>query len=178
MVKGIRNSLLATSVLYVALGLLLMLFPDKALKLGCGLIGLVTLGYGVVRVASYMRGGSAHSQRFQLYAGVALGVVGIFLLVCPQFIVSLIPVALGIYILVDSIADIKQALDLKALGFARWWVSLLAALLLAAFGVVMILQPFSLVSRLVMFIGLGFIFDGVSTLVNTIVADRAYNERQ
>ena len=178
MVKGIRNSLLTTAILYVALGVVLMLFPDKALKLGCGLIGLVTLGYGVVRIVSYMRGGSAQSQRFQLFAGVALGVVGVFLLVCPQFLVSLIPMALGVYILVDSIADIKQALDLKALGFTRWWVSLLAALLLGGFGIVMILQPFSLVSHLVMFIGVGFVLDGVSTLANTIAADRASNPKQ
>ena len=156
------------------MGALLIIFPDKALKLGCALIGVVTLGYGVVRVLSYMHGGSAQSQRFQLFAGVALGVIGIFLLVCPQFVVSLIPVALGVYILVDSIADIKQALDLKVLGFEKWWISLLASLLLAAFGVVMILQPFSLVSHLVIFIGVGFVFDGVFTLFNTVAADRAY----
>lgn len=162
------------SILYIVLGVVLIIFPDKALKLGCGLIGLVTLGYGIVRIFSYIRGGSAQSQRFQLFIGIILGVVGIFLLVCPQIVVSLIPVALGVYILVDSITDIKQALDLKALGFENWWITLLAALLLAVFGVVMILQPFTLVSNLVIFIGIGFVFDGVSTLCNTIAADRAY----
>lgn len=36
----------------------------------------------------------------------------------------------------------------------------------------MVLNPFGTVESLVMFIGLGFLFDGVSSLVNTILLER------
>ncbi len=175
MLKSIRNSLVCTSVLYVVLGIVLMIFPSTALKLSCTLIGAVTLLYGAVRIVSYFKGGdSLYGSRFDLFFGVLLAAAGVFLLVCPQFIVSLIPIALGIYILVDSFTAMKKALDMKALSFERWWISFLVALVLAVFGAVMLVNPFGTMESLVVFIGAGFVFDGVYTLVNTMVADRVF----
>ena len=177
MLKAIRNSLILTSVLYTVLGVVLIFRPGSALQLACTLIGLVTLGYGVVRVAGYFRGSGSYDQRFDLFLGIVLALLGVFLLVTPQVLVSIIPVTLGVYILVDSVSAIKKALDMKALGFGKWWASLTAALVLAVFGLVMVLRPFQAVESLVVFIGVGFVFDGVYTLVNTIVADKLYRDR-
>lgn len=174
MLKSIRNSLVLTSILYVAMGVILLLFPGAALDVSCMVIGAVTLVYGVVRIIAYFRGGGAYSQRFDLLMGVVLAALGVFLLVSPRFLAAVIPVFLGLYILVDSFTAMKKALDMKALGFDKWWVSFLAALALAVFGVVVICRPFAAVSTLVMFIGAGFVFDGVYTLVNTLVADRVF----
>ncbi len=176
MLKTIRNSLVCSSVLYILLGVALLLFPDAALKIACTLIGAVTLICGIIRIAGYFKEGGSYSSRFDLFLGVLLSALGVFLLVTPQFIVSVVPVALGVYILVDSFTAMKKAVDMKTLGFGKWWVSFLIAVLLAACGVVMIVNPFGTVSALVMFIGAGFIFDGVYTLVNTIVADRIFRE--
>ena len=74
----------------------------------------------------------------------------------------------------DSFSAIKRSLEWKSLGFSRWWVSFLVALVLALFGLVMILRPFTLVANLVVFIGVGFLFDGVFTLVQLIVNERAF----
>lgn len=174
MLKAIRNSLVYSSVLYIMLGVILLIFPDTALRLACTMIGAVTLVCGIIRIVGYFKAGSSYSNRFDLFLGVLLSALGVFLLITPQFIVSIVPIALGVYILVDSFTAIKKALDMKSLGFEKWWVSFLAALLLAVSGVVMIVNPFGTVSALVMFIGAGFIFDGVYTLVNTIVADRLF----
>lgn len=177
MLKAIRNSLILTSILYTLLGVVLMLRPGSALKLACTLIGVVTLGYGVVRAAGYFRGSGSYDQRFDLFLGIVLALLGVFLLVTPQVLVSVIPVALGLYILVDSVSAVKKALDMKALGFEKWWISLSAALVLALLGAVMVLRPFKAVESLVVFIGVGFVFDGVYTLVNTLVADRLYKDQ-
>lgn len=177
MLKGIRNSLVLTSVLYTLLGLALIIAPGPALKSACFLIGAVTLWYGGVRVMSYWKGGGSYSQRFDLFLGVVLLALGVFLLISPQLIVSMIPAALGIYILVDSISAIKRALDMKALGFEKWWGLFAAALVLAIFGAVMLLRPFATVEALVVFMGVGFVFDGISTLVSTILSDRLYRGR-
>ena len=53
-------------------------------------------------------------------------------------------------------------------------MSFLVSLVLALFGLVMILRPFTLVANLVVFIGVGFLFDGVFTLVQLIVNERAF----
>ena len=171
MLKSIRNSLVATSLLYVVLGLVLLLMPGLSLGFACLLIGGSVLVYGIVRLVAYLRGGE-YADRLDLFLGVLLILLGLFLLVCIRFLITLIPVVLGIYIIVDSLAAVKRSLGMKALGYGRWWISCLAAAVLALCGLVMVLNPFGTVESLVMFIGLGFLFDGVSSLVNTILLER------
>ena len=174
MLKAIRNSLVLLALLYIVLGVVLILFPATSLNLACLLIGAVTLLYGVVRIFGYTRAGEGEASRLELAFGIVLAALGVFLLVCPQLLVSLIPIALGAYLLVDSFSAIKRSLEWKSLGFSRWWVSFLVSLVLALFGLVMILRPFTLVANLVVFIGVGFLFDGVFTLVQLIVNERAF----
>lgn len=176
MLKSIRNSLVTTSILYIIAGVLLVMFPATALNTVCTLIGIVTLAYGAVRIVSYFKDGGLYSNRFDLFIGVILAVAGVFLVACPQFVVSLIPIALGIYILVDSFTAAKKALDMKALGFDKWWFSFTLALVLAVFGLIMVFNPFGTLTSLVKFIGIAFIFDGAYTLANTVVADRVFRE--
>lgn len=177
MLKSIRNSLVLTSVLTIALGVLLMLFPGSALRWASILTGAATLAWGIARIASYWKGGGAYNQRFDLFLGVILALLGLFLILCPQFLASVIPFALGVYVLVDSVSAIRRALDMKALGYEKWWASLAFAVLLALFGALMVFNPFGAMSTLVKFIGFGFIFDGGNTLVNTIIANRLYQDR-
>ena len=83
MLKSIRNSLVLTSLLYVVLGLLLLLFPGLSLGLARLLVGGVTLIYGVVRIVSYVKGGQQDS--FELFIGVLLALLGLFLLALCSF---------------------------------------------------------------------------------------------
>ena len=101
-----------------------------------------------------------------------LALLGLFLLAFMQFFMALVPFVLGVYILVDSIGAVKRSLDMRALDYGRWWLSCLVAGVLAVCGLVMIFDPFSTLEGLVMFIGLGFLFDGVYTLVNTLLFER------
>ncbi len=174
MLRSLRNSLFLTSALYLILGVFLILFPGASIGLFCALVGAVALFYGVVRVCSYLKGDGSHGQRFDLFIGILLGVLGVCLLIFPQFVASLIPITLGVYLLVDSFTDIKKSLDMKAVGFEKWWISLLAALVLTVLGVVVILNPFRLMSSFVRFWGCCLLFDGLYTLINTIAADRAF----
>lgn len=109
MLKSIRNSLVATSLLYVVLGLVLLLMPGLSLGFACLLIGGGVLVYGIVRLGAYLRGGE-YADRLDLFLGVLLILLGLFLLVCIRFLITLIPVVLGIYIIVDSLAAVKLSL--------------------------------------------------------------------
>ena len=171
MLKSIRNSLILSSLLYIVLGLVLLVMPELSLGFACLLIGGAVVIYGVVRLAAYLRGGPA-ADKLDLVRGVLLILLGLFLLIWIRFLLAFLPVVLGIYILIDSFGSLKRSLDMKALGFGRWWVSFLVAAALAICGLVMVLNPLGTIESLVMFIGLGFLIDGVTTLVNTILLER------
>lgn len=171
MLMSIRNSLILSSLLYIVLGVVLLVMPELSLGFACLLIGGAVVIYGVVRLAAYLRGGPA-ADKLDLVLGVLLILLGLFLLIWIRFLLAFVPVVLGIYILIDSFGSLKRSLDMKALGFGRWWVSFLVAAALAICGLVMVLNPFGTIEGLVMFIGLGFLIDGVTTLVNTILLER------
>ena len=171
MLKSIRNSLILSSLLYIVLGVVLLVMPELSLGFACLLIGGAVVIYGVVRLAAYLRGGPA-ADKLDLVLGVLLILLGLFLLIWIRFLLAFVPVVLGIYIQIDSFGSLKRSLDMKALGFGRWWVSFLVAAALAICGLVMVLNPFGTIEGLVMFIGLGFLIDGVTTLVNTILLER------
>ena len=171
MLKSIRNSLILSSLLYIVLGVVLLVMPELSLGFACLLIGGAVVIYGVVRLAAYLRGGPA-ADKLDLVLGVLLILLGLFLLIWIRCLIAFVPVVLGIYILIDSFGSLKRSLDMKALGFGRWWVSFLVAAALAICGLVMVLNPFGTIEGLVMFIGLGFLIDGVTTLVNTILLER------
>lgn len=172
MLKTIRNSLIVTSVLYIILGVILVIYPDTMLKIACTLIGAVTLIYGAVRVFGCMRD-KENKSRFEMVVGILLAALGIFLLVCPQLVASVIPVALGLYIFVDSFTGISKAWEMKAQGYDRWWVGLLISLVVLVLGAILVLNPLLVWELPMLLIGIGFIVDGVGGLLNTILADRA-----
>ena len=163
--------MILSSLLYIVLGVVLLVMPELSLGFACLLIGGAVVIYGVVRLAAYLRGGPA-ADKLDLVLGVLLILLGLFLLIWIRFLLAFVPVVLGIYILIDSFGSLKRSLDMKALGFGRWWVSFLVAAALAICGLVMVLNPFGTIEGLVMFIGLGFLIDGVTTLVNTILLER------
>ena len=149
----------------------MLVMPELSLGFACLLIGGAVLVYGVVRLAAYLRGGE-NADKLDLVLGALLILLGLCLLIWIRFLLALVPMVLGIYILVDSLGSIKRSLDMKALGFSRWWISCLVAAALAVCGLVMVLNPFGTIEGLVMFVGLGFLVDGVTTLVNTILLER------
>ena len=171
MLKSIRNSLILSSVLYVILGVVLLAVPELSLNLACLLIGGAVTVYGVVRLAAYLRGGE-QADRLDLVLGVLLILLGLCLLIWIRVLFFLVPLVLGVYLLMEGGAGAQRAWRLKALGFPRWWVSLLAALFLLACGLAMLFNLFATMSALVRLIGFGFLLDGVSTLVNTILLER------
>ena len=130
MLKSIRNSLILSSLLYIVLGVVLLVMPELSLGFACLLIGGAVVIYGVVRLAAYLRGGPA-ADKLDLVLGVLLILLGLFLLIWIRFLLAFVPVVLGIYILIDSFGSLKRSLDMKALGFGRWWVSFLVAAALA-----------------------------------------------
>ena len=171
MLKSIRNSLILSSLLYIVLGVVLLVMPELSLGFACLLIGGAVLVYGVVRLVAYLRGGE-NADKLDLVLGILLILLGLCLLIWLRVLFLLVPLVLGIYILSEGVLGLRRAWQIKTLGYPRWWISFLVALVLLVCGLAMVFNLFDTMSALVQFIGFGFLLDGVSTLVNTILLER------
>jgi len=165
--KG-KNTLTLASILYLVLGLVLLFFPKLTTELFCTAVGLLLLLYGGVTIISFLlrRGsGISSSMVFELILGVISALVGIFFLTHPAFIISLIPTVLGIYVLIDSLVNLKRGLDLRAYGYAGWTTTIVMSLVSLALGGLILWNPFSVGLTLWRIIGGAFLYQGISDLL-------------
>ena len=162
-----ENSMIGASILYIGLGAVLFFFPDLTTGLICTAVGLLLLAYGAMAVLGFfVRRGDSGSYRFQfeLILGIFSAVLGGLFLWNSRFILSILPVLFGLYILVDGLVNLKRGLDLRAVGYAGWTPALVMAVVSLALAAVILWNPFATQRLLVKIIGVTFLYQGAADL--------------
>lgn len=172
-----KKSFVTASLAYLALGFVLLFFPDLTTSLICTAVGLLLLAYGVSAGVSFFTGSNA-GYRFQLDAilGVFAAVLGVFFLVRPQTILSILPVIFGLYILIDGLLNLKRGLDMRSYGYAGWTTTLVLSAVSMVLGALILWNPFSTHLLLVRIIGVSFLYEGVTDLWATHTLDKLMRE--
>lgn len=163
--KKMKTNVAASSLLCVALGLVLLLWPGLSIKIVCTAVGAVLIMSGVIRIMEYffVRDGSMYSQ-INLIFGIVLSAVGIWIVLSPEKVLSLIPIILGIVITLHGLHNIKQAIGLCRDQYDKWWIALLLGIVTVGVGVLLICRPFAAIDTMVMLIGVFLIYDGLSNV--------------
>lgn len=170
-VKFLKKSYFASSLAFILLGLALLLWPETSLRVVCYLFGALILLKGVLSIWAYIRAEEHFFfSYFTLLFGVAASALGVFLLIRPDTVVSVLPILIGLFIVFDGVVRLQSAFDLRRVGYTAWWSFLLLALLSAALGVLMIWNPFATVQVLVMAIGIILLIEGALNLVSAVYA--------
>lgn len=163
--RNVRVSYLVSSLLYIAFGLVLLLWPAATGSVLCFAFGGILLLYGAISIISFfVHFGRLGSYRFELVLGVAIAAAGLLLLFNPGFGLSIFPVILGLYVVIDGLLNLRRAFELRRMEYARWWVVLLLALVAVALGVVILARPRFLADFLFMVIGGVLIYNGLADL--------------
>ncbi|MFV0517018.1 MAG: HdeD family acid-resistance protein [Aminipila sp.] len=154
-----------TSIVLLLAGILLLIYPQATSQVVCYLIGGLVLLQGVVSMINAVHlikeslGG-----KFLIVWGGILTVLGAFFIIRTQVIISIIPVICGILILINGVADIIKAFQLRRNRYEKWLGILGMSVLKALLGVIILLNPFSTAIALIKFIGICMIYGGISTL--------------
>lgn len=153
------------SAVCIALGIILICRPGLTGILICRAAGIFALLFGAFRAAAALRArGAGWGVQLHLVISVVLLAFGIFALAEPQVVLSILPVALGVYLLMECVGKVQRALLLKSCGYIRWWTALAAGIMAAALGLLLIANPFGAVESMLMFLGISLVADGVSDL--------------
>lgn len=169
--KSFRKGYALSSIAFILVGLALLLWPALSLRLVCGLFGLVILIKGISSIISYVR--AEVRTLFSCFGwifGAAATALGVFLLIKPETVVSVLPILVGLFVIFDGIMRIQSALELRNAGYRNWWSFLLLALLSAGLGILMLWNPFETVEVLVMAIGVILLVEGVLNLGGAMYA--------
>lgn len=167
--QNFRFASFLISLLCIALGLAMLVWPDYAMKFLCyGFGGVLVLG-GLLEIASYITGEkTGFINKLLLITGIISAVAGVWILFTPSMVLTLTIIVLGIVLLYHGGMDIKHAFDIQNCNGKGWRAAMIFGLLTCAVGVLLLVNPFKSNDTLLLFAGLGFLFDGLTDVFTVI----------
>ena len=163
--QRIKVNFLLASVVYIVLGLVLVIWPHTSSSIICAGFGIFLLLYGAITIISFFVHDSRTGLlRFELILGILFAGLGIFFLVRPDVVLSVLPVVLGVYIVIDALLNLKRAQELYRMGYDRWWIALVTSLVSAALGILILCNPLFLSNIIFRIVGIVLIYTGISDL--------------
>lgn len=163
--KNLKANYTLSAAICVLIGLVLIIWPGTSTQIVCMALGGVLLLYGLVQIVLYLfvKERTLYLQGM-LVLGIVFSVMGIWILLRPEYIIAAVPMIIGMIIVIHGIHNAAQAMELKKMGYEKWWMALLFGVLTIAFGGVLIYNPFSVVNTVVRVIGGFLVYDGLSDM--------------
>jgi uncharacterized membrane protein HdeD (DUF308 family) len=161
--KSLTTTIVA-ALAYIVLGCIMVFYPTTVNIALCYAIGGALTVYGLFNLITFFVSKNAYFG-FELIVGIAAAAFGVFFLISPHSIYGMISTIIGILIIVDSSIDIKRAIQLKSLGFEKWWVSLLISLAVIVFSICAIVFHAFFANVIMVIFGIILVYEGASALV-------------
>ena len=147
-----RRSSVIVALITMVLGAVLVVWPDRSVRLMCTLLGAALLICGLVYILGW------------LIPGVVLSGLGIWLMTSSDSVIALVQYVFGAVVIFHGVLDVQSSVSLMRQGAARWWLDLALSALTLALGALILINPFGTFAALVTLIGLVLIYDGLSDL--------------
>lgn len=173
-----KQSFSYSSIVILIVGIILLVYPAASQQALCRLIG----------GALIIKGGAGLFGRFidksadafppdNIWNIVLLG-LGVFVVLNPPVVISMIPYAFGLFLFVSSISSLQKALMMKRMGYEKWAGSALFAGIRILLALLMINNPFGTAVALTRFIGACLVYDGRATMVTALGLIKAQVETE
>lgn len=160
-----RLSSVFTALATIALGFILVLWPDRSLSLMCTVLGGILLLSGLLYVATWFAGREKKSSSSILVIpGVILCGLGVWLMLRSESVISLIQYVFGAILVFHGFLDLQGAVALASYKANKWWFDFLLGLGTLGLGAAVLLNPFGSFTTLITVIGLALVYDGFTDL--------------
>lgn len=167
-INNFLNAAINTTILMVAIGIFLALFPTLSLEITRWIFIIALVSAGLSMITADLTG----KKRGGIISGTVLGsfnlLLGLIILINPG-ILSIIPIAIGFYIVISSLTKLRMTLALKEISNSAFTASILMNIISVVSGIIIIFQPITSTAIAVMLLGTMLIIYGVSDLINIII---------
>lgn len=162
------------SVIYIALGIVLLIYPSESIDVICRIIGATALVfgfYGIIRF--FFRTVTTFYSVFMLITGIFSFICGIILLVKPDFIKTFFPVVIGVIVVVDSAFKLMTSFELRNTNSKLWWSVFFLSLAGIILGFALVFNSKDTIDLLARLIGACLIVDGIENFFAVFSSVRA-----
>ncbi|MBR2833775.1 MAG: DUF308 domain-containing protein [Bacilli bacterium] len=162
--KEIKSTLFIITGLYIVIGLIMLIAPVMVTNMICYLVGTLCLILGGIGIYTYVSSEVYGPLSYAiLVISIAMIVLGIFVIVDPKSFISVIPFIAGIILVIDAFTKLQSSSSLKRYNYDRWWVVLVASLVIFAFGILLIVFSFESIILFIRILGFFLILTSVSS---------------
>lgn len=170
MYKEFNKGMVASIILYVVIGVILIIWPETTAKIVNYMIAVALACAGLSFLAKYVKKDILNSSKsFDFSIGVVLISMALYLFLKPTFVASIFPIILGFIIFVSGSVKLQNAIDMARIGYEKWWIMMLMAVIAISGGILILVNPFSTAKILTVIIGAIFVYSGLSDLIATLV---------
>ena len=165
LIKKAKHAYITVSVIMVILGLALVIWPRMSLSVLCYLIGAMLVIGGIVKLTGYFSKDLYRlAFQFDFAFGILSMLLGLVFIIPPEHIISILPIIMGFFVLVDGVLKIQTALDAKIFGLTTWWMIILLAAATCICVLLLIFKPFESAVSIMVLLGITLLIDGIQNL--------------
>ncbi len=176
-VMNIKKYILIFSLIAFVLGIIQVVSPEFVLKILDYLVGLCVLLLGLFNIILYLKNKNKNNSTNSLSYGIILLILGIYFLTKKGFVIEIMALVFGFYIMINGIFGIQFSFESRDKGFAKWKILLIASVLNFILGVIILFFPFKSALTLILWNGLFMILSALINLVVLVVNKRALKEK-
>jgi uncharacterized membrane protein HdeD (DUF308 family) len=165
MLSELKKNSMLSGVVSLIIGAVLAFWPGMAMTAVCRVIGAALLIIGIIYIVMHFTNkehkmaGSAF-----LILGILLAALGIWIWSKPAWLITLIPLIVGLILIVDGAMNIMESVVTSRQGYGGWWFSLILAILTIVLGILLVYNPFEAASTVTRIIGIAMIYSGITDL--------------
>ena len=159
-----------TSIVLIALGVLMIICPKEYIMTMVGTLGSVMLVFAVMGVFEYFNSNRALIHYIYLTGWLIIGVAGTAILLFQLNSLYMISILFGAYLVISGLSNISSALTyIKRAGRKGWWLLVILGLSLIACGVIILINPWwDTIERLFKIVGLMMLYSSLVSILRLI----------
>lgn len=162
--KKLKWDSIVISIITIVFGSLCIALPDRAGDILCKAFGISLIFVGVMCFIRYFAYDTLLGEK-ELILALITSVLGIFCLVYPNSVQSILTVLVGAYIVIDASVSLTDSIACAKMQVRGWSVLFILSFITIMLGISVMFSSFETV---VVFAGISLLIAGIERLVFTI----------
>ena len=165
LLKSMKWGMMLTGLLTIIIGIMICANPSGAIISIIRFIGwILIIAGGFSAISEFMQRTTTYRTYTTMTFAIISLIFGIVLVIRPASFVNFVGTVVALILFVHGINAIVSALNSKKYGYNQWKLACLSGVVFAVVAFIVLINPFSSASALMLFIGIVLIGDGISNI--------------
>ena len=161
----VMRSFVFDGLLLIALGIVILIWPNKSLNVLCDIIGAGVIAMGFIRCIICLINKYDFHKLAHLLLGIVQIVIGVMLITKSNLFIKGFSVVTGIILAYGALAMLVSAFHLRKLSGTMFFSALAFALIVLILAIVIIINPVSFAGFITRLQGISVIAEGICMMI-------------